>query len=473
MKKTKKLLLTLVSSALIATSVAPMASCGGGNAGNNSKVVAYDGSAVTVTFYHTMGEKLRGVLNQYIPEFNAMYPNITIEHQSYNDYPGLRNQISTMLTAGNSPSLAYCYPDHVALYNVGKAVVTLDDYIASTEVVTKNDGTTEQMGFTQKQIDEDFVEGYYEEGRAYGDGKMYTLPYSKSTEVLYYNKTYFEANNISVPTTWEEMKAVCKTIKDKEGSSVTPLGYDSEANWFITMCEQYGLPYTSATQGEHFKFNTAEHRAFVEEFRDWYAKGYVTTEEIYGTYTSALFTAQNSFMTIGSSAGASYQCPDEQTREDGTTYYPFEVGIAMIPQVNPNKPKVISQGPSLCMFKKSEQEQAATWLFMKFLMTHIPLQADFSKASGYAPVVDVSSDTVYTDFLNKADGNARLQASCVKQCIKQENALYVSPAFDGSSAARDEVGALMQKCLVDGVNSAAIAGFFNDTIELLAADYGY
>ena len=107
---------------------------------------------------------------------------------------------------------------------------------------------------------------------------------------------------------------MCKTIKDKEGDSVTPLGYDSEANWFITMCEQYGLPYTSAKNGEHFKFNTAEHRAFVEEFRDWYAKGYVTTEEIYGTYTSALFTAQNSFMTIGSSAGASYQCPDEQTR---------------------------------------------------------------------------------------------------------------------------------------------------------------
>ena len=36
-----------------------------------------------------------------------------------------------------------------------------------------------------------------------------------------------------------------------------------------------------------------------------------------------------------------------------------------------------------------------------------------------------------------------------------------------------DFGALMQKCLVDGVNSAAIAGFFNDTIELLAADYGY
>ena len=30
--------------------------------------VGYDGSAVTVVFYHSMGAKLQGVLNTYIPE---------------------------------------------------------------------------------------------------------------------------------------------------------------------------------------------------------------------------------------------------------------------------------------------------------------------------------------------------------------------------------------------------------------------
>ena len=59
--------------------------------------------------------------------------------------------------------------------------------------VTKKDGTTEIMGFTETQLD-DFVDAYYNEGMAFGDGKMYTLPYAKSTEVLFYNKTEFEKN---------------------------------------------------------------------------------------------------------------------------------------------------------------------------------------------------------------------------------------------------------------------------------------
>ena len=39
----------------------------------------YDGSAVTIVFYHTMGQNLRDVLEVYIAEFNKLYPNITIE----------------------------------------------------------------------------------------------------------------------------------------------------------------------------------------------------------------------------------------------------------------------------------------------------------------------------------------------------------------------------------------------------------
>ena len=48
----------------------------------NSAVGAYDGSEVTIKFAHTMGAKLRDVLDYHIAEFNKLYPNITIEHSS-------------------------------------------------------------------------------------------------------------------------------------------------------------------------------------------------------------------------------------------------------------------------------------------------------------------------------------------------------------------------------------------------------
>ena len=444
--------------------------------GCNNKVIApdfvipeggYDGSEVTIKFYHTMGQNLSDVLDLYIVEFNKLYPNIHIVWEQVGNYDDVLEQISTQLTVGNQPNIAYCYPDHVASYNLAGAVVTLDELIASTIEVKRDDGTTEILGLTEAQI-ADFIQGYYNEGKEFGDGKMYTMPLSKSTEVLYYNKTFFDKHELTPPKTWDEMEALCKKIKEIDNKSV-PLGYDSEANWFITMCEQLGSDYTSATGDKRFLFDNETNRTFVKKYREWYVKGYVTTQEINGgAYTSGLFNEQDhtklhSYMSIGSSAGATKQRP---AAVDGV--YPFEVGITTIPQTDPNNPKVISQGPSLCIFKKENpQEVVASWLFVKYLTTCIEFQAEFSMASGYVPVLkSVAEHPEYADFLAKADGGTNIAALAAKICIAQESAYYTSPAFNGSSTARNQVGALLQKCLLikDGDIDAQIKKAFADAV---------
>lgn len=430
--------------------------------------VGYDGSEVTITFYHTMGANLVGVLNNYIAEFNKLYPKIHIEHTQIGGYDDVRDQISTELTTNAQPNIAYCYPDHVALYNLAGSVITLDSLIDSKIEITRADGSKETLGLTEAQI-ADFIEGYYNEGKQFGDGLMYTMPLSKSTEVLYYNATFFKEHNLTPPTTWEEMGELCKKIKEIDPKSI-PLGYDSEANWFITMCEQYGSPYTSAT-GDHFLFNNETNRNFVKMFREWYQKGYLTTQKIYGAYTSGLFTSTNevkSYMSIGSSAGATHQRPTANA--DGS--YPFDVGIATIPQVSETNKKVISQGPSLCVFKKANQnpqEVVASWLFVKYLTTTVEFQAEFSMTSGYVPVIkSVSDNTEYKKFIDGANGGTNIAALSAKVCLEQEEAYYTSPAFDGSSKARDQVGALLAKCLSanDGGDvDAMIKKAFEDAIE--------
>ncbi|MBQ0124944.1 MAG: extracellular solute-binding protein [Clostridiales bacterium] len=463
MKKT--LLAMLLVVAVLATSFL-MTSCESKVASNfEVPEGGYDGSEVTITFYHTMGSNLTEVLNPYIEEFNKLYPNIHVVSETVGSYDDVRDQISTQITVGNQPNIAYCYPDHVALYNLAGAVATLDSLIESKISVTRADGTTETLGLTKDQKDA-FIEGYYNEGTQFGDGLMYTLPFSKSTEVLYYNKTFFDANNIKVPTTWDEMAQVCAQIKALDPTAI-PLGYDSEANWFITMCEQYGSDYTSAT-GDHYLFNNETNRNFIKMFRDWYQKGYITTQSLYGNYTSGLFVATTgvkSYMSIGSSAGATHQRPTAVNGE-----YPFEVGIASIPQVNPEKPKVISQGPSVCIFKKDNpQEVVASWLFVKFLTTSVEFQAEFSLASGYVPVLKtVTDNALYADSIAKADGGDFIASLSTKVCMEQESAYYTSPAFNGSSTARDQVGALLSKCLTlkesDGDIDAQIKKAFDDAI---------
>ena len=407
----------------------------------------YDGSEVTITFYHTMGAYLSNVLNEYVKKFNELYPNITISHQQVGGYDDVRNQISTEIAVGGQPNIAYCYPDHVALYNEAGATQALDDLIASTEVITRADNTTEILGLTQEQID-DFIAGYYNEGKQFADGKMYTMPFSKSTEVLYYNKTFFDAHDLKVPQTWAELETLCQQILEIDPNCV-PLGYDSEANWFITLCEQYGSPYTSATDAMKFQFVNDTNEAFVKMIRGWYQKGYITTQKLYGSYTSGLFVntkpgETKSYMSIGSSAGATHQRP-----EMGDDGYPFEVGIATIPQVNPENPKVISQGPSVCIFAKSNpQEVIASWLFVKYLTTSVDFQATFSTVSGYVPVIkSVTDNAAYARFLASADGGDYIAALSAKVCLEQESAYYTSPAFNGSSTARDQVGLLLSSCI--------------------------
>ena len=405
----------------------------------------YDGSPVTITFYHTMGSNLSEVLNLYIEEFNKLYPNITINASQVGSYDDVRDQISTEITVGSQPNIAYCYPDHVALYNMAGVVATLDNLIDSKEEVVRADGTKEILGLTDAQKS-DFIEGYYNEGRQFGDGLMYTLPWSKSTEVLYYNKSFFDANGITVPTTWDEMEEVCKKIKEIDPECI-PLGYDSEGNWFITMTEQLESPYTSATE-PHYLFDNEVNRDFVKRFRSWYQKGYLTTQTLYGAYTSGLFVAETgtrSYMSIGSSAGATHQRPTK----DANGNYPFEVGISTIPQANAASPKVISQGPSVCIFNKANpQEVVASWLFVKFMTTSVDFQAEFSMTSGYVPVLkSVADHPVYKEFVSKANGGDYISALSAKVCLAQQNAYYTSPAFNGSSTARSQVQELLAKCL--------------------------
>ncbi len=450
----KKIFALLLVAVMLMSTLAACGAFGGGGGGSAdfTPEVGYDGSEVTIKFAHTMGAKLTEVLDYHIVEFNKLYPNIHIEHSSYGGWGDIGGLINTEIMGDNQPNVAYCYPDHVAMYNMALATVALDNLIASTAEVTRADGTTEIMGLTQEQID-DFTPGFYNEGKAYADGKMYTMPMSKSTEVLYYNKTFFEQNNLTVPTNWDEMEALCKKILEIDSKCI-PLGYDSEDNWFITMCEQYGYPYTTATGSgaDHYLFNNDNCKSFVKELRDWYQSGYVTTEALYGAYTSGLFTEQDptkphSYMCIGSSGGASYQIPENRA---------FEVGVAPIPQVNAAAPKVISQGPSLCILrggKTTDQQVLASWLFVKFLTTNMAFQTEFSSTSGYMPVIkSAQNEDIYAQWLGKANGYEFLTALVVKVGLDSADSYFTSPAFNGSSVARKQVGQILAKCMSENTS---------------------
>lgn len=387
---------------------------------------------IQVNFWHTMGKTIIARLTPMIEDFEAKNPDIHIIQTPQGGYGDIKTKIETAIAAGDVPTMAFCYPDHVANYLTSNAVVKLDEYIDS-----------ETLGFTEEDgLVDDFIEAYWNEGKSYDVEGTYSVPFYKSTEVMFYNKTEFNKYGWQVPTTWAELETLCATIKATAGHEEdTPFGYDSDANLFITMCEQYGIPYTTNTNvvnpEDHFLFKNDQAKAMVERIKGWYTNKWFTSQgtNADGSYTSTLFKDKKLLMTIGSTGGTSYNYSDN-----------FEIGVARIPgaeaTVEGGNNHVIMQGPSICFFRRQTPEQKeAAWKFYKYCVNAIN-GADFASVTGYSPSRRSSFDTdFWQDFMDSdLTGSDALVRTTVDFNANLMDSYFVSPTFKGSATARDEVG---------------------------------
>ena len=437
----------ILTCALALATLTLVASCGEDDAAQKAKeeaIAKFDESVTAlgdlkqlsceITFWHTIGKTNQETLDSMITEFNKTYPNIKITHSQQGGYDEVKSAVSKAIPAGTTPTMAYCYPDHVADYLPSGSVVKLDNFMDSKLIGLGVDNGLGDLGTS------DFIQTYLSEGNNYTiDGVKtegyYSMPFSKSTEVLFYNKDVFEVNGWTVPTTWDQMWALCKTIKDTD-SDIIPLGYDSDTNFFITYCAQNNIPYTTGEGSEHFLFNNEQAKAFVTDLKDKSCieggKGYWTSQAQLGsgTYTSTKFTNQEILMSIGSTGGTTYNVSSN-----------FETGVAALPQSDTNNGKVIMQGPSICFFSDASLSQrVGAWLFYKYI-TNTHNSAIWSSMTGYNPVRTSSfSDAAYGTskytLVNDVLDFAGVRSNYTSW-------YYTSPAFKGSSAARSEITSLM------------------------------
>ena len=196
---------------------------------------------VEITFWHTLGKTTgQTILDSIITEFNRVYPNITVTNTQQGGYDELNEAINNNISTGNLPTMAYCYEDHVAGYIDHNAVLDMSSYINDETYGLGKNPTGYDLG--DKGVD-DMTSGYWNAGSKYSKEGTYSLPWSKSTEVLFYNKTVFDKKGWTVPETWDELWDLCATIKadpDYSSDDKYCLGWDSDANMLITSFAQKG-----------------------------------------------------------------------------------------------------------------------------------------------------------------------------------------------------------------------------------------
>ena len=127
----------------------------------------------------------------------------------------------------------------------------------------------------------------------------------------------------------------------------------------------------------------------------------------------------------------------------------FETEVMTIPQYDVGNPKMISQGPSICVFNKANsQEVLASWLFAQYLLTN-DVQIAYSQTEGYAPVtLKAQESDEYVDYLSREGEDNGLyydiKLKATKLLINNTSNTFVTPVFNGSASLRNQAGQLIE-----------------------------
>ena len=110
---------------------------------------------------------------------------------------------------------------------------------------------------------------------------------------------------------------------------------------------------------------------------------------------------------------------------------------------------MISQGPSVCIFNKSNpQEVLASWLFMQYLLTN-EVQIAYAQTEGYVPVTTkAQKSSVYQEYLAQmgADNDMHydVKIKAAKLLLENMENTFVTPVFNGSASLRDAAGQMIE-----------------------------
>ena len=467
----------------------------GGNSGNNNKSNNVDDNGpITIKFWHTFGQTVVDGLKSKINDFKRLVKendgvDVDVDLKYQGGYDDIAKLIADGYSVSNSPTMAVAYPDNVSDYlDIGKSagqefVVNLDKFISSKEV-----GFGKEKWLGDEYDEEDFVEDFYAEGSQYSVEGTYSLPFLKSTEIMFYNMDLLievmkgfkpDLNNSETlikdymsKISWEEFMQLCSYVKEHQSEISNmlevPMWYDSDANYIITKMFQNRVPYSSIGSDGKGRIDFESGEAFdgvvnlLDEARQNYANGLFTTKGIKNTYGSDYFTNEKCLFSIGSSGGSGYNFPQADA---------FTLGVCRVPAAN-NNPMYVSQGPTLTMFndrglsqEQNDRIQLYAWKFMKYITNgRVNAEICVNGSEGYVPVRYSAYETkFFQDFMEEGER----YAMCYKVVVNDVNSkarYLVSAAFKGSAALRNECGTMLTAAL-NAANKDAIPTLVNNAVK--------
>lgn len=227
--------------------------------------IAESGETVHLEFFNIKPEVV-DILNTLIEKFEAENPGIDIEQTQV---PDSTTVLQTRAATNNLPDILTYYatdPRYKEMAKNGMLADLTDEDIFST-------------------IDpEMLVDTLYE-------GRSYILPISMNAAGVFYNVKIFEENNIEIPTTYEELIAVCQKLQE---AGITPfvmhnMDWQSSTLWTMALLncvDHYEIANEAIYNGEAL---VSDYPGFAESARQFLELNTYAQEDTLGTnYDQAL-----------------------------------------------------------------------------------------------------------------------------------------------------------------------------------------
>lgn len=423
------------------------------------------------------------VYQQAIDGFQTLYPNVTVNMRLYTDYGRIYNDVITNISTNTTPNVCITYPDHIATYLTGdNTVLQLDDLMADSRY---------GLGGSEVRFDApteaEIVPEFLRECRI-GE-HTYAMPYMRSTEALYVNEDYVKKLGYELPEvmTWDFIWEVSEKAMEQDADGVftvngqkvmIPFIYKSTDNMMISMLKQLNAPY-STDEGGILIFNDTTKKLLQEIYLHGQSRAFSTFG--ISSYPGNFLNAGQCIFAIDSTAGATWMGSDAPMLDiHEEQVVPFHTIVMPIPQFDPEHPKMISQGPSVCVFRKeNSQEVLASWLFVQYLLTN-EIQLGYAETEGYLPVtLKAQNSPEYQEYLsrkgedNKEHYSVKIEAS--ELLMKYTADTFVTPVFNGSASLRSAAGQLIENTVKGArrkqeMNDAFISKLFDEVKSLYRLD---
>ena len=412
------------------------------------------------------------IYRKAIEDFEAIYPNITVTLKLYTDYGRIYQDVLTNISTDTTPNVCITYPDHIATYKTGaEVVVALDDLL-----------TDERFGLGGSELlfdapaPEEVIPEFLNE--CYIDGNLYALPFMRSTEACFINRTLLEKLGYTLPDilTWDFVWEVSEAAMEKDADGnyklngqkvMIPFIYKSTDNLLISMLRQLDAPY-SDEDGNVLLYNETTGKLLLE-IAEHSKSGAFSTFKI-ASYPANYLNAGQSIFGIDSTAGATWMGSNAPLLDiPADQVVKFETVVRPIPQYDPEHPLMISQGPSVCVFNKEDpQVVLASWLFTQYLLSN-EVQTAYAETEGYVPVTAKAQQSPeYQDYLSRSGENNDLyydiKIDATKLLMENTGNTFVTPVFNGSASVRDAAGQLIEEAVKGVRRKKDVDGEFIDQL---------